>query len=344
MCFNPARSRGFFPSELDLTAIVDASRRDIPSCDWHPARRRDPKVARGRRPSPDPAPIRGIRRCPARPDRSFPAALAGRRSRSRITETPTPDDGSKSVAASLQGFHPAAGWGGAIGFLRRYAVLALLGFLLPGAFSFHCLGLHSRGRRSPLGPRLGPAAASLPAPSPRFPGLRYAPRRSASSQALQEEPPFWVPFPVLQSVKEPWKSAFLFRGSLPLRGFPPRPGRQFQFPERTERVSERLTDPHLQVQLREYRAVGPLSTGVGSTFRFPLRFRAVALARKTEKKNRTGSLQGVGPRPRNAPRRRHAGSRPRAAFASFLQPADAHRCWTSHRFASMNSPLWPGPR
>jgi hypothetical protein len=81
--------------------------------------------------------------------------------------SPVPDDGSKSVAASLQGFHPAAGWDDAFGFLRRYAILALLGFFLPGAFSFHCLGLHSRGRRSPLGPRLGPAAASLPASSTR---------------------------------------------------------------------------------------------------------------------------------------------------------------------------------
>lgn len=204
----------------------------------------------------------------------------------------SPDGGPKSVAASLQGFPPAAGWGGAFGFLRRYAVLALLGFLLPGAFSFHCLGLNSHGLRSPLGPRSGPVTASLPAPSPRFPGLRYAPRRSASSQALQEEPPFWVPFPVLQSVKEPWKSAFLFRGSLPLRGFPPRPGRQFQFPERTERVSERLTDPHLQVQLQEYRPVGTLSTGAGSTFRFLVRFRQLTQTGKTEKKNRTGSLQG----------------------------------------------------
>jgi hypothetical protein len=81
--------------------------------------------------------------------------------------SPLPDDGSKSVAASLQGFPPAAGWDDAFGFLRGYAVLALLGFLLLGAFSFHCLGLHSRGRRSPLGPRLGPAAASLPASSTR---------------------------------------------------------------------------------------------------------------------------------------------------------------------------------
>jgi len=50
VCFNPARSRGFLPSELDLTAIVHASRRDIPSCDWHPARRRDHMATFGRQP------------------------------------------------------------------------------------------------------------------------------------------------------------------------------------------------------------------------------------------------------------------------------------------------------
>jgi hypothetical protein len=53
MCFKPARSRGFLPSELDLTAIVHASRRDIPSCDWHPACRRGPKTVCGGCASPD---------------------------------------------------------------------------------------------------------------------------------------------------------------------------------------------------------------------------------------------------------------------------------------------------
>jgi hypothetical protein len=67
MCFNPARSRGFFPSELDLTTIADASRRDIPSCDWHPACRRGPKTVCGGCASPETRADRNIRRCPSRP-------------------------------------------------------------------------------------------------------------------------------------------------------------------------------------------------------------------------------------------------------------------------------------
>lgn len=166
--FNPTRSWGFFPSELHLTAIVNASRRDIPSCDWHPACRCIHMDASRK------ASLPGSLADPSHPQMRVTArltvhdwALTGRRSRSRIIGRLSPDVGPRPDAASLQGFHPAAGWDGAIGFLLRYTDLALLGFLLPGAFSFHCLGLHSRGRRSPLGPRLGPAAASLPASSTR---------------------------------------------------------------------------------------------------------------------------------------------------------------------------------
>lgn len=167
VCFNPARSRGFLPSELDLTVIAHASRRDIPSCDWHPARRRDRMATRGRHPPRIPVPNQKHPQMPFTARLIVPGVPFGSSFQIPDHWSPSPDDGSKSAAASLQGFDPAAGWGGAFGFLRRYAVLALLGFLLPGAFSFQCLGLHSRGRRSPLGPRLGPAAESLPASSPR---------------------------------------------------------------------------------------------------------------------------------------------------------------------------------
>jgi hypothetical protein len=49
--------------------------------------------------------------------------------------------GIAAAAASLQGFHPSAGWGDRRRISPRAASLALLGFILPGAFPFRALGL-----------------------------------------------------------------------------------------------------------------------------------------------------------------------------------------------------------
>jgi hypothetical protein len=49
--------------------------------------------------------------------------------------------GIAAAAASLQGFYPSAGWGHRRRISPRAASLALLGFILPGAFPFPGLGL-----------------------------------------------------------------------------------------------------------------------------------------------------------------------------------------------------------
>lgn len=52
--------------------------------------------------------------------------------------------GSSAKAVSLQGFSPSAGWG----YLPLGIALALLGFILPGAFPFQALAFEVDSARS----------------------------------------------------------------------------------------------------------------------------------------------------------------------------------------------------
>jgi hypothetical protein len=92
--------------------------------------------------------------------------------------------GSSAKAVSLQGFTPSAGWG----FPLVSGALALLGFILPGAFPFQALAYEVDGSLS-----LEPPPAPLRLPKQT--------RRLASSRHFGAHP-CWVLFPVLQSVKE----------------------------------------------------------------------------------------------------------------------------------------------
>jgi hypothetical protein len=93
-------------------------------------------------------------------------------------------------AASLQGFSPSAGWGRRRWISPRAAALALLGFVLPGAFPFRA---SASAATAPLSraTRRNPAASSVAAGA----------LRSASSRHFRTHP-FWVLLPVLQSFKE----------------------------------------------------------------------------------------------------------------------------------------------
>jgi hypothetical protein len=126
-----------------------------------------------------------------------------------------------SVTASLQGFVPHAGWEAASVSPRSGGLLALLGFSLPGAFPFPELGLLGRRTRpSPFG--AGPRdAPGISTPTTCLRTLSGLPR-SASSPVLQGCP---LPgsFPCTPEFQRTGKSAGLFRGCRPLRGFHPRP-------------------------------------------------------------------------------------------------------------------------
>jgi hypothetical protein len=124
----------------------------------------------------------------------FPASATTRRSSGKNA-----GPGLAPGCASLQGLDPSAGWGirarisphsrapGSPGFPPPWGVplpnaRPRTGFRLPGKPGRH-------GRRTPV---------------PASPCSRRRPTgTSASSRALQERGPFWILFPVLQSIKEP---------------------------------------------------------------------------------------------------------------------------------------------
>jgi hypothetical protein len=136
--------------------------------------------------------------------RRFPSCDWRTRRHPRIRIAPVPDvrrrDGLPSATTSLQGFLPSVASIAVHGSPRSGSTVGL-------SWGFASLGLSPSlvSSRSRSGPSLLSGTLGLL--------------------------PFWVLFPVLQSVKERGSLACLFRGCRPLRGFRPRPRRSCGCPK-----------------------------------------------------------------------------------------------------------------
>jgi hypothetical protein len=125
------------------------------------------------------------------------------------------------VRPRFRGFFPPSRWDVDSASLRPVFVPTLLGFGLPGALPFPALAcsvIVSTVHLSVIGPRDNPGIAASTA------CLRTHPRlpRSASSPVLQAGP-LSGSLPCTPEFQRAEKSADLFRGCRPLRGFHPRP-------------------------------------------------------------------------------------------------------------------------
>jgi len=129
--FQPGALSGRHPSELYLTEIAVASRRASPLAISEPTARQtlgllfprtSPKIGCRKDVAPRIGHLRPI-----------PPWIDGAWRFRRI--------GIAAAAASLQGFHPSAGWGTPSPDFSACGALALLGFILPGAFPFPSLSL-----------------------------------------------------------------------------------------------------------------------------------------------------------------------------------------------------------
>jgi hypothetical protein len=138
------------------------------------------------------------------------------------------------VRPRFRGFFPPSRWDVDSASLRPVFVPTLLGFGLPGALPFPALAcsvIVSTVHLSVIGPRDNPGIAASTA------CLRTHPRlpRSASSPVLQAGP-LSGSLPCTPEFQRAEKSADLFRGCRPLRGFHPR------LPASPSRVSRGVSD------------------------------------------------------------------------------------------------------
>jgi len=235
VCFNRARPRGSSLSEPSRTAIAGPLDPRLPSCDLGECdRHQDPEVPGhppGHRPfrlsasGPD-EPQRTRRRNPTIQGSANPTAP-----RNGVPRCPR----FKGLFPLPVGSPPPCLHG------PRRPSCSPRRSLLPGAFPFPASAFP--GAATALRPSAR-ALASPPGSSPRAPplspGCRGSPA-SASSPVLQRRA---LPgsFPCTTEFQRTGKSAGLFRGCRPLRGFPPRPASSpvARFPRR---VSERPSDP-----------------------------------------------------------------------------------------------------
>jgi hypothetical protein len=224
-CVSTGRALGVLPSEHDLAGIAHASRRRLPSCDWQVASRsgrtgrpagRLP-VRRARAPSPF-----GFGAWPGRCTSGLPALRA-----SRILGIPS-------------AFATDSGLGVRNGLAARVSSPCRLGVRHRASTA------PASSRLSWVSPSLGPSPSRPWPPGPphppfalrrgpprrprdRRPGPRLAPagRDSPVRPPLRYFLEMTLPgsFPCTPEFQRTGKSAGLFRGCQPLRGFPPRPPR-----------------------------------------------------------------------------------------------------------------------
>jgi hypothetical protein len=202
-CVSTGRARGVHPSELDTAKIACVSRRSLPSCDWRCGATlpNGPAARRTRLPGPVSGSVafrlqrmtrwssgapRGV---PCVPDRRRPV------DDHRHIRTAGP------VRPRFRGFLPSSRWDAESASLRSDGTLALLGFLLPGAFPFPALAC------SVTAPTVRPSASALAATPGSRPRRRVCARYRDSPvrppPRYFRQVPFRVRYPVLQSFKEP---------------------------------------------------------------------------------------------------------------------------------------------
>jgi len=217
VCFNRARPRGSSLSEPSRTAVAGPLDPRLPSCDLgRRDRHRDPEVPR--RP-PGNRPVRLSASGPCMPPRT----------RRRVTTFP---GGCKSDLAPRNGVPRCPRFKGLIPLPVGNSPPCLHGprrtscsprrSLLPGAFPSPALAFPGAATALRLSARaLAAPPGSSPRTPPLSPGCRGSPA-SASSPVLQRRA---LPgsFPCTTEFQRTGKSAGLFRGCRPLRGFPPRP-------------------------------------------------------------------------------------------------------------------------
>jgi hypothetical protein len=265
--FHPGALTGFLPSKLDLAKIASTSRWCIPSCDWQNdfAHQRQRWLHGGSpecRLSSSPFARRrpGVERPPFLTFLSVRSVgfqvIHGTKRRRR--------DSLSTVTASLQGFLPFAGWD----CLHRVSPE----LRRPG----------SPGISSSLGP--SPSPSGPPRPSvPAFLSVRRGVRRPrrhgatvpskragsegrlASSQVLREgsrSGSLSLYFRVSKNREIGWP---LPRLPAPSR-FPSSSRSEFPVARKNRRVSDRPSDPHLQVHFQDYRSPKDVSTGPRTTF------------------------------------------------------------------------------
>jgi hypothetical protein len=181
--FQPSASTGHSPSEHDMTEIAATSRCCFPSCDWQPDRCNRHKACFF---------------C-THPRLAVPKTCSSNNQLGRPSRTPVllrfRRIGISARAASLQGFLPSAGWGSPPPDFSTCGTLALLGFILSGAFPFRALASSA----TVILTKHGDSACQY---SIAYSYRRPLPTtRSASSRHFGGYPS-WGLVPMLQSVKE----------------------------------------------------------------------------------------------------------------------------------------------